>query len=333
MKKTKAAITAVGGWVPPDVVHNEDIELKINRPNGWIIERTGISERRRFKDLNQSSSDMAALAITELLKKRQIDAKEIDVIICATMTPDMLFPSTACLIAEKITAVNAAAFDITAACAGFIYAVTLAVAFIETQKYKKIIVVGAEKMSSILDYTQDSSVLFGDGAAAVLIEPTYENVGIMDSIIKSDGSGKQYLHMKAGGSLKPASLQTIEAREHYLYMQGSAVFKSAVASMINVTREIMAKNKLIVEDIDWLIPHQANKRIIDTVAEKLNLATEKTVTNISRYGNTSAASIPLCLWEKEKIFKKEDSLILVAFGSGFTWGSIYLKWAYNALRL
>lgn len=331
MKTVKAAITAVGGWTPPDVISNREIEIRINRPENWIAERTGIHERRILKNPHQSSSDMAVWAIQNLLDKRKIKANEIELIICATMSPDMPFPATACLITEKLGTKNTIGFDITAACAGFIYALTLATALIETQKYKKIIVVGAEKMSAILDPTQDSSALFGDGAAAILLEPTSEEVGIMDSILKSDGTGNQYLHMKAGGSLKPASQETIEAREHYLWMDGSPVFKSAVIAMSDITQEIMLKNKLEVKNINWLIPHQANKRIIDAVATKIKLPSEKIISNIARYGNTSAASIPLCLWEKEKDFKKGDSFILTAFGSGFVWGALYLKWAYDGV--
>ena len=278
----------------------------------------------------KGSSDLGAEAIKGLLDKTNTSAEEIDLIICATVTPDMLFPSTACLIANKIGARNICAFDISAACSGFLYALTTASKFIESGSYKKVIVVGCDKMSSIVDYTDRTTcVLFGDGAGAVLLEPNSDGLGIMDYILKSDGSGGEFLKMKAGGSLHPASHETVDAREHFVYQDGQPVFKKAVKSMADVSEEIMKKNNLSSDDIAWLVPHQANKRIIDATSRRMGVGDDKVMLNIERYGNTTAGTIPLCLWDWEDQLKKGDNLVLAAFGGGFTWGSIYLKWAYD----
>ena len=276
---------------------------------------------------------MGTEAINGLLKKTNTSAEEIDLIICATVTPDMLFPSTACLIADKIGARNICAFDISAACSGFLYALTTASKFIESGTYNKVIVVGCDKMSAIVDYTDRTTcVLFGDGAGAVLLEPSLDGHGIMDYILRSDGSGGEFLKMKAGGSLHPASHETVDAREHYVYQDGQPVFKKAVKSMADVSEEIMQKNNLTADDVAWLVPHQANKRIIDATSRRMGVGDEKVMLNIERYGNTTAGTIPLCLWDWENQLKKGDNLILAAFGGGFTWGSIYLKWAYDSKK-
>ena len=276
---------------------------------------------------------MGTEAINGLLKKTNTSAEEIDLIICATVTPDMLFPSTACLIADKIGARNICAFDISAACSGFLYALTTASKFIESGTYNKVIVVGCDKMSAIVDYTDRTTcVLFGDGAGAVLLEPSLDGHGIMDYILRSDGSGGEFLKMKAGGSLHPASHETVDAREHYVYQVGQPVFKKAVKSMADVSEEIMQKNNLTADDVAWLVPHQAIKRIIDATSRRMGVGDEKVMLNIERYGNTTAGTIPLCLWDWENQLKKGDNLILAAFGGGFTWGSIYLKWAYDSKK-
>ena len=276
---------------------------------------------------------MGVKAIEGLLKKTNTSAHEIDLIICATVTPDMLFPSTACLMADRIGAGNICAFDISAACSGFLYALTTASKFIESGTYKKVIVVGCDKMSSIIDYTDRTTcVLFGDGAGAVLLEPNSNGLGIVDYILKSDGSGAEFLKMKAGGSLYPATHETVDAREHFVYQDGQPVFKKAVKSMADVSEEIMKKNNLSSDDIAWLVPHQANKRIIDATSRRMGVGDEKVMLNIEGYGNTTAGTIPLCLWDWENQLKKGDNLILAAFGGGFTWGSIYLKWAYDSKK-
>ena len=332
MKKIHAAITGVQGYVPEYVLDNKELEKLVDTNDEWIITRTGIKERRILKG-QKGSSDMGTEAINGLLKKTNTSAEEIDLIICATVTPDMLFPSTACLIADKIGARNICAFDISAACSGFLYALTTASKFIESGTYNKVIVVGCDKMSAIVDYTDRTTcVLFGDGAGAVLLEPSLDGHGIMDYILRSDGSGGEFLKMKAGGSLHPASHETIDAREHYVYQDGQPVFKKAVKSMADVSEEIMQKNNLTADDVAWLVPHQANKRIIDATSRRMGVGDEKVMLNIERYGNTTAGTIPLCLWDWENQLKKGDNLILAAFGGGFTWGSIYLKWAYDSKK-
>ena len=332
MKKIHAAITGIQGYVPDYVLDNKELEKLVDTNDEWIVSRTGIKERRILKG-EKGSSDLGAEAIKGLFKKTNTSAEEIDLIICATVTPDMLFPSTACLIANKIGVGNICAFDISAACSGFLYALTTASKFIESGSYKKVIVVGCDKMSSIVDYTDRTTcVLFGDGAGAVLLEPNVDGYGIMDYILKTDGSGAEFLKLKAGGSLHPASQETVNAREHYVYQDGQPVFKKAVKSMADVSEEIMQKNNLSADDIAWLVPHQANKRIIDATSRRMGVGDEKVMLNIERYGNTTAATIPLCLWDWENQLNKGDNLILAAFGGGFTWGSIYLKWAYDSKK-
>jgi 3-oxoacyl-[acyl-carrier-protein] synthase-3 len=274
---------------------------------------------------------MCVKAIELLLKKRGITALDIDMIIVGTVTPDFVFPSTSNVISDKIGATNAWGFDLSAACSGFVYALSTGAQFIETGKHKKVVVVGADKMSAILDYTDRSTcIIFGDGAGAVLLEPNTEGLGIQDSILKADGSGRQYLHQKAGGSVKPPSHETVDAREHFVYQDGQPVFKRAVVGMAEVSAEIMERNGLTSDDVAWLVPHQANKRIIDATADRMGLSSDKVMLNIQRYGNTTGGTIPLCLWDYEKQMKKGDNIIISTFGAGFTWGSIYLKWAYDS---
>ncbi len=329
MNRITAAITAVGGYVPEDKLTNADLEKIVDTNDEWIRSRTGISERRILKGEGKGSSDMAAPAIQEILRKKNMAATEIDCIICATVTPDMVFPATANIIADKIGATNAWGFDLNAACSGFLYALTTGASFIESGRYKKVIVVGADKMSAIVDYTdRNTCVLFGDAAAAVLLEPNEEGLGILDSLLRSDGSGRDFLHMKAGGSVKPASVETVLAKEHYAYQEGKTVFKFAVKGMADISAELLEKNNLTGDDIAWLVPHQANLRIIDATAERMGLAKEKVMINIQKYGNTTAATIPLCLWEWESQLKKGDNLVFAAFGGGFTWGASWIKWAY-----
>ena len=330
MKPTlNAAITAVGGYVPETKLTNFDLEKMVDTNDEWIKSRTGISQRSILKEHGKASSDMAAKAIEEIIRKKKLDPLSIDCIICATVTPDMVFPSTANLIGDKIGAKNAFGFDLGAACSGFLFALTTATAFIESGRYKKIIVVGVDKMSSIIDYTDRATcILFGDGAGAVLVEPTESGLGVQDSILKSDGSGAPYLHIKAGGSLKPATMETVLAKEHYAFQDGQPVFKFAVKGMADVSAELMEKHHLTGDDIAWLVPHQANLRIIDATANRMGLSKEKVMINIEKYGNTTAATIPLCLWDWETKLKKGDNLILAAFGGGFTWGATWIKWAY-----
>jgi 3-oxoacyl-[acyl-carrier-protein] synthase-3 len=328
--KIHAAITAVGGYVPPEKLTNLDLEKMVETNDEWIRTRTGITERRILKEPGKATSDMIVPAVQELCKKRGIDPAEIDCLIVGTVTPDMVFPSTANLVCHKLGAANAWGYDLSAACSGFLFALAQGSALIESGRYKKVVVCGADKMSAIVDYTDRATcIIFGDGAGAVLLEPTTETIGVMDSILRSDGSGSQYLHMKAGGSLKPASTETVANREHFAYQEGQAVFKFAVKGMADVSAELMEKNNLKAEDISWLVPHQANLRIIDATANRMGLGTEKVMINIERFGNTTAATIPLCLWEWEKQLKKGDNIILAAFGGGFTWGAIWVKWAYD----
>ncbi len=325
----RASITAVGGYVPETKLTNFDLEKMVDTNDEWIKSRTGISERRILKEPGKASSDMAVKAIEEILRKKHLDPMEIDCIICATVTPDMVFPSTANIIGDKLGAKNAFGFDLGAACSGFLFALTTGSNFIETGRYKKIIVVGVDKMSSIIDYTDRATcIIFGDGAGAVLLEPTTDGLGIQDSILKSDGSGRDYLHIKAGGSLKPASVETVMAKEHYAFQDGQPVFKFAVKGMADVSAELLEKHNLTGDDIAWLVPHQANLRIIDATANRMGLPMEKVMINIQKYGNTTAATIPLCIWEWETKLNKGDNLILAAFGGGFTWGATWLKWAY-----
>ena len=333
MKKVKAAITGVAGYVPDYVLTNKELEGMIDTNDEWITTRTGIKERRILKNPNKGTSYMGAKAAKELLKKTNTRAEEVDLIICATTTPDMMVASTACIIADKIEAKNAFAYDLMAACSGFLYALSTAAKFIESMQYKKVIVIGADKMSSIIDYQDRATcIIFGDGAGAAMIEPNYEGLGIHDEILKSDGSGREFLHMKAGGSVKPPSHETVDNREHYVFQDGKTVFKSAVQNMADVSEEIMKKNNLKGEDIAWLVPHQANLRIINATASRMCISEDKVMLNIGKYGNTTAATIPLCLWDYENELKRNDNIILAAFGGGFTWGSIYLKWAYDSKK-
>ncbi|MFM7017132.1 MAG: beta-ketoacyl-ACP synthase III [Bacteroidota bacterium] len=329
MTKITAAITAVNAWVPEYVLTNKELETLIDTTDEWITTRTGIKERHILKTPGEATSDIGARAVEGLLKKRGISAEEIDLIICATTTPDMQFPATANIISDKVGAKNAFSYDINAACSGFIFALTTGSKFIESGQYKKVIVVGADKMSSIIDYTDRATcVIFGDGGGAVLLEPNTDGYGIMDAILRTDGSGRAHLHQKAGGSLKPASAETVAAKEHYVYQEGQTVFKFAVTNMADVSAEIMERNHLTSDDVAWLIPHQANKRIIDATARRMGVSDDKVTLNIERYGNTTNGTIPLCLWEWESKFKKGDNIIIAAFGGGFTWGSIWVKWAY-----
>lgn len=329
-KTTRAAITGIGGYVPDYVLTNKELETMVDTNDEWITTRTGIKERRILKGEGKGTSYLATQAVKELLAKTKTDPAEIDLLICATVTPDMMFPSTANLITHNIGAVNSFSFDVGAACSGFIFAITTGAQFIETGAYKKVIVVGSDKMSSIVDYTDRATcIIFGDGAGAVLLEPTTEDLGIVDSLLHSDGSGAQFLHMKAGGSLKPASHATVDAKEHYIFQEGSTVFKFAIKSMADVCAQMMERHQLKGTDISWLLPHQANRRILTATADRMGLAEEKVLINIDRYGNTTAATIPLLMWDFEKRFKKGDKMILTAFGGGFTWGAVYLKWAYN----
>ena len=330
MSSPKAAITAVAGYVPDYILTNKELETMVDTNDEWITTRTGIKERRILKGEGLASSDLGVGAIDLLLKKRGIEANDIDCIICATATPDMIFPSTACIIADKVGAKNAFAFDLMAACSGFLFSLATAAKYIETGSYKKIVVVGADKMSSIVDYEdRQTCIIFGDGAGAVLLEPNDNGLGIQDSILKSNGEGRHYLRMDGGGSLKPASEETIKNKEHFIHQEGQTVFKFAVKGMADVSAEIMERNNLIGDDVAWLVPHQANKRIIDATANRMGVSTDKVMLNIQRYGNTTNGTIPLCLWEWENQLNKGDNLILAAFGGGFTWGSLYLKWAYD----
>ncbi|MEI6488229.1 MAG: beta-ketoacyl-ACP synthase III [Bacteroidota bacterium] len=331
MTKITAAITAVSGYVPDFVLTNAELEKLVPTTSEWIESRTGIKERRILKGEGLGTSDMCVKAIEQLLEKRGISPLEIDMIIVGTVTPDYVFPSTSNIICDKVGATNAWGYDLSAACSGFVFALVTGSQFIETGKYKKIIVVGGDKMSSILDYTDRSTcIIFGDGAGAVLLEPTTDGVGVMDSILGVDGSGRKYLHQKAGGSVKPPSHETIDAREHFVFQDGQPVFKRAVVGMADVSAEIMKNNNLTSEDVAWLVPHQANKRIIDVTAERMGLSSDKVMLNIQRYGNTTAGTIPLCLWDYEKQLKKGDNIIISTFGAGFTWGAVYVKWAYDS---
>lgn len=330
MEKIKAAITGIHAWAPEYRLTNHELSRMVDTSDEWIMQRVGIKERRILRGEGLGTSDLGEKAVNGLLEKTGTSPEEIDLLICATITPDMAFPATANIISDKAGLKNAFSFDLGAACSGFLFGLQTAAAYIETGRYKKVILVGADKMSSVTDYTDRTTCpLFGDAAGAVLIEPTHEEVGVMDHILRTDGSGRKFLHIKAGGSVKPASHETIEAREHFVYQEGQSVFKFAVVNMADVAAEIMEKNNLKSEDIAWLVPHQANLRIIDATGRRMGLPPEKVMINIEKYGNTTAATIPLVLWEYESKLKKGDKLILAAFGGGFTWGSIYLVWAYD----
>ena len=314
MQKTHVAITAVGGYVPDYILTNQMLETMVDTTDEWIVTRTGIKERRILKGEGLGSSDMGAEAVKDLLRKKKIAPNEIDCVICATVTPDMVFPATANIIADKVGINNAFSFDIGAACSGFLFALTTGASLIESGRYKKVIVVGVDKMSSILDYSDRTTcIIFGDGAGAVLLEQNDEGNGILDSLLKADGSGRKHLHMKAGGSVKPSTIETVLAKEHFLYQEGQAVFKFAVKGMADISYELMQRNHLTADDVAWLVPHQANLRIIDATANRMGLPTEKVMINIEKYGNTTAG----------------DNIILAAFGGGFTWGATLVKWAYD----
>jgi len=331
MDKIRAAITGVGGYVPDYILTNKELETMVETTDEWITTRTGIKERRILKGENQGVSVLGIAAVKDMLAKTKTDPKEIDVLIFATVTADMTFPATANIVATAVGATNAFSFDMGAACSGFIYALTTGASYIQSGMYKKVVVIGGDKMSAIMDYTDRSTcIIFGDGAGCVLLEPTTEEVGVMDTILKSDGAGESYLHMKAGGSRMPASSDTIAKRQHFVYQEGSAVFKFAVNNMADVSAQIAERNNLNESNITWLVPHQANKRIIDATASRVGITEDKVMMNIERYGNTTGGTIPLLLWDYEKQLKKGDNLIIAAFGGGFTWGAVYVKWAYNS---
>lgn len=329
MGKITAAITGVQGFLPEHVMSNKDLEKIVDTNDEWITSRTGIKERRIAKDM--ATSDMAAEAVKGLLEKTNNTPEDIDLVIVATVTPDFPFPSTANVVCDKVGMKNAWGYDLKAACSGFLYAITTGAKFIESQHHKKVIVIGVDKMSSIIDYEDRATcVIFGDGAGAVLLEPNEEGNGVVDSILRSDGSGRKYLIQPAGGSVNPPSHETVDKRMHYVHQEGKQVFKFAVTNMAEVSAEIMEKNNLTSDDVDWLVPHQANLRIIDATANRMGLPKEKVMINIQKYGNTTAGTLPLCLWDWESQLNKGDNIILSAFGGGFTWGAVYLKWAYNS---
>lgn len=331
MPNHRAAITGVHGYLPDYVLTNKELETMVDTTDEWITTRTGIKQRHILKGEDQGTSVIGTEAVKGLLEKTNTDPKDVDLILCATVTPDLVFPATANIISNNVGAVNAFSYDIMAACSGFIYALTTGAQFIETGKYKKVIVVGADKMSSIIDYSDRTTcIIFGDGGGAVMLEPTSDEVGVMDSILRSDGSGEKHLHQKAGGSRRPASLETVQNKEHFVYQEGSAVFKFAVTNMADVAAEIMERNNLSSDDVSYLVPHQANKRIIDATANRMGVGEEKVMLNIQKYGNTTAGTIPLCLHDYEKKLKKGDNIVLAAFGGGFTWGSVWVKWAYDS---
>lgn len=329
-KKITAAITGVGAFLPDYILDNDELSRMVETSNEWIMTRIGIKTRHIMKDPTKASSYMGSQAVKELLEKTDTDPKEIDLVICATVTPDMFFPSTGNMIAYQAGCSNAFAFDVSAACSGFLFALATGSKYIETGACKKVIVVGAEKMSSIVDYNDRATCpIFGDGAGAVLLEPNEEGLGVLDHLLHSDGSGEKHLHMKAGGSLNPASQETLAKNWHTITQEGQAVFKAAVSNMADVAVTMMERHNLSADDIRYLVPHQANLRIIDATAKRMGLPGEKCMINIEKYGNTTSATLPLCLWDYESRLKRGDNLILAAFGGGFTWGSIYLKWAYD----
>lgn len=330
MKRTRAAITGIAGWVPEDLLTNADLEKMVDTTDEWIMTRTGIKERHILKGEGKGTSVIGANAVKQLLAKTGTSPEEVDLLICATVTPDMQFPATANIISHACGIKNAFSFDMNAACSGFLYALVTASKFVESGTHKKVVVVGADKMSSIVDYQDRATcVIFGDGGGAVLLEPATEEVGIMDAMMHTDGAGMIHLHQKAGGSAKPPTHATIDAREHFIYQEGQAVFKFAVTNMADVAVAIMEKNALRSEDIAWLVPHQANMRIIEATARRMGIQKEQVMINIERYGNTTNGTLPLCLWEWENQLRKGDNVVLAAFGGGFTWGSIWLKWAYD----
>ncbi len=330
MTKINAVITGVGAYLPDYILTNEELSTMVDTTDEWIMTRIGIKERRILKGEGLGSSELGAKAVAELLKKTNTSPEEVDLVICATVTPDMQFPATANIISDKLDINNAFSFDLNAGCSGFLFALATGSKYIQSGMYKKVIIVGSEKMSSIVDYTdRQTCPIFGDGAAAVLLEPTTENVGIIDEMLHTQGFGRKHLHQKAGGSCKPASHETVDNREHFIYQEGNHVFKHAVSNMADVSVEMMEKHNMTADDLAWLVPHQANNRIIEATAKRMGLAKEKVMINIEKYGNTTSATIPLCLWEWENQLKKGDNIILSGFGAGFTWGSIFIKWGYD----
>ena len=330
MSALKAVITGVGAYVPEYILTNEEISRMVDTTDEWIMTRIGIKERHILREPGKATSDLGVEAVKELLEKTNTKVEEVDLLICATVTGDMQFPATANVICDKVGIKNAFSFDLNAGCSGFLYALSTGAKFTQSGKYKKVVVVGAERMSAIVDYTDRATCpIFGDGAGAVMLEPTEENIGLIDEILLSDGYGRVHLHQKAGGSLKPASFETVAAKEHFIYQEGQPVFKWAVSKMADVSVEIMERNNITPENLAWLVPHQANMRIIDATANRMGLNRDQVMINIEKYGNTTAATLPLCLYEWENQLKKGDNIILSAFGAGFTWGAIYLKWGYD----
>ncbi|MBK9255453.1 MAG: ketoacyl-ACP synthase III [Saprospiraceae bacterium] len=330
MSKILAAITSVGGFVPEDKLTNADLEKMVDTNDEWITTRTGIKERRIMRTPGKATSDMGVEVVNEIIRKSGIKPEDIELLICATVTADMMFPDTANTILDKVGAKNAFGYDINAACSGFLFALTTGAKFIESGMYKNVIVIGADMMSSIVDYTDRTTcIIFGDGAGGVLLQPADDGTGVKDSILRSDGSGREFLHMKGGGSLRPATFETVQNREHFVYQDGKPVFKAAVTGMVTTIKQLLERNQLDINEIDWLVPHQANMRIINAVADQLDFPKEKVMINIEKYGNTTAATLPLCLWEYEPRLKKGDKVMLTAFGGGFTWGSTYLIWNYD----
>ena len=330
MKNIHATITGVGGYVPDYVLTNDELAKMVDTSDEWIMTRIGIKERRILKEKGKGSSDLGTEAVKQLLEKTKTPADEIDLVICPTVTPDMQFPATANIISDKVGIKNAFSYDLNAGCSGFLFALSTASRFIESGRYQKAIVVGSEKMSSIVDYQDRATCpIFGDGAGAVLVEPTTEDVGVKDEMMQVDGAGRKYLHQKAGGSVKPATHATVDDREHFIYQEGQPVFKAAVANMADYSVEIMKRNNISPDELDWLVPHQANLRIIEATAKRMGIKKEQVMINIQRYGNTTAATLPLCLWEWEETLNKGDNIILATFGAGFTWGAMYLKWGYD----
>ena len=333
MTKIQAAITGVHGYVPDYVLTNQELATMVDTNDEWITSRTGIKERRLLKTEGWATSDMAVEAVRGLLSKTDTKPEEIELLICATVTGDMVFPDTANTITHKLGAKNAWAYDINAACSGFLYALMTGAKFIESGMHKKVVVVGADMMSSIIDYTDRATcIIFGDGAGAVMLEPTKDGMGIIDGILRGDGAGREFLNIKGGGSLMPASHETVDKRLHYAYQNGQPVFKAAVKGMTSTINQVLERNRMTINDIDWLVPHQANKRIIQSVGDGVGIPNERVMMNIHKYGNTTAGTLPLCLWDYENQLKKGDNLMLTAFGGGFTWGSIYIRWAYDGLE-
>ena len=331
MSKITAAITAVGGYVPDYVLSNEILETMVDTNDEWITARTGIKERRILKDKDKGTSFLAIQAAKNLLKKNNTDPNEIDMIVMATATPDMPVAVTGSYVATQIGAENAFSYDLMAACSSFLFGMSVAAKYIESGRYKKVLLIGADKMSSIIDYKDRTTcIIFGDGAGAVLFEPNYEGFGVQDELLRTDGSGRESLKIDAGGSLLPASVKTVENNQHVVFQDGKTVFKFAVTRMADVSEKILERNQLTGDDIQWLVPHQANNRIIDATSNRMKLAEEKVMKNIHKYGNTTSATLPLCLWDYEKKLKKGDKLVFAAFGGGFTWGSMYLTWAYDS---